>query len=146
MGERIHSGSAVALHHNALQPQKRRAIIPTWVDLGTQRLQYGPGKQTKRATTPVRAERQRDPFVNQFGQPFARLQSDVAGEPITDHDVGSAAPDSIALNVSNVVEPVAAGHQLSSYLDLLAPFDGFLTDIEQPHGGGLHPPHRTGQH
>ena len=66
--------------------------------------------------------------------PLARLEGDVAREPVANHDVRLAAEDPVPLHVPDVVE-VASGDELGRLANPFVALDLFFSHVEKADPG-----------
>ena len=98
MGETFGVGAAVRFHHDAIQPDHDRPIIPPRIQPLAQPVQARAGNEIGDLGRDAASEHVAQQVADQFQRAFAGFQRDVAGEPVGDHDVGGPERDVVALD------------------------------------------------
>src|SRR6185503_4125207 len=121
---------AVALQHDAVEPNKARSIVTTRVQPATQRLESRPCDEALHTTQQAAAKLLLQEGAHEPSDTLHRLQRDVADEPVADDDVDVGVEDPVALDETDVVQP-AAGEQLAGLTHGLVALDVLDADVQE---------------
>ena len=123
-----------ALDDGSAEPHEDCAVVGTRVDAAGDRPQDRPREHSREAIEARAPELAADHRADHPGRPLARLEGDVACEPVADHDVRLAAEDPVSLHEPDVVE-VAPGDELSRLANPFVALDLFLPNVEETDPG-----------
>ena len=97
-------GTAMALHHDTIEPQKNSAVGGTRIELAAQGAQRAGCQKPANAPQKLAPQRTTQKVGNQLGCAFRRLQRDITREAIGYDDIDRAFCDVVAFDKSGKLD------------------------------------------